>query len=134
MKISELITLLQRYQELEEKKAHPEDLECVIPIQGLSGSHSKIKGIAIGFDWHNGQLLFCPENSLNTIDSRLFDFYQKEYLRKNSNFANVCLSKTKVARYKKKEQEFARQWEAENWLWQQLQEDEKQGKIKNEIS
>lgn len=126
MKLSKLIHDLQRIEQRHNNYDPLYELEAVIPIQGLSGSHAKIKGLSLGFDWHANQLLICPEKSLNTIDSRLFEKYRKEYLRKHSNFTSVCLSRTKTAKFKKKEQTFNTQREAEHWLWQQLIEEEKQ--------
>lgn len=126
MKLSKLIHDLKKIEERHNNYDPFYELEAVIPIRGLSGSHSKVKCVSIGFDWNANQLLIWPEKSLNTIDSRLFSKYRENYLRKNSNYANVCLGKTKLAKFKKKEQQFNKQYEAENWLWQQLIEEEKQ--------
>lgn len=47
-----------------ENHKHPEDLEVIIPIQGMGGCHERLKGIGVGFDWYWNKLCLYTEEML----------------------------------------------------------------------
>jgi len=121
MKIQQLFDLIKEQLKINN------DLEVVVMTPGIGGSHSKVTGFYEGFDWYTGKLVLRTESNLSKVDSNLHSFYRNQYLDKISNIRNVRAGKTLVARFKKEEKSFERQYEAELWLNKKLNEFETKG-------
>ena len=128
MNLDSFITTLSRIRD-SRRNYGEEQLEVVIPVSGMSGSNTKVKGVSAGFDWYQGKVLVNPEQALSTISPQLHTFYRQQYLFKISNLRKLTSESLKTAVYKKETRTFERSHEAQFWLWEKLREDEKEGRL-----
>ena len=128
MNLDSFITTLSRIRD-SRRNYGEEQLEVVIPVSGMSGSHTKVKSATAGFDWHMGQVLINPETTLSTISPLLYSFYKKQYLFSISNLRTLTRNSLKTAIYRKETKTFENSFEAQHWLWEKLREEEKEGRL-----